>query len=400
MKRFSSYTLFSADSGLKGVSLSLGALCLSACLEPQIAPELQQIPSDSFRQEVVAGGLSSPWAVAPLPNGGYLVTGKLGALWLIKDSVINDIDGLPDDIIALADNRIATDGQGGLLDIALASDFAETGEIFLSYAYGNWEENGTALMRARLDGLRLTDVKTIFKVARSKEAGAHYGGKIIVLPDDSLLLSLGDGFYLREEAQKTDTHLGAVVRLTRDGGAAPGNPDFGDGALEELFTIGHRNVQGLAIDPATGAIWQHEHGPRGGDELNRLDAGANYGWPIVTYGRDYQGARISPFEDHEAQGFTPPVHVWTPSIAPSGLAIYRGDLFPDWDGHALIGGLASGDLRKVDPETGEEIILLSDAKTENTAFRVRDVDVEADGSVLILIEDQENGRLIRLQPAP
>ncbi|GLQ24003.1 hypothetical protein GCM10007853_18770 [Algimonas ampicilliniresistens] len=152
----------------------------------------------------------------------------------------------------------------------------------------------------------------------------------------------------------------------------------------------------MALDSVTGAIWEHEHGPRGGDELNQLEAGANYGWPIVTYGRDYQGARISPIE--EDARFTGPVHHWTPSIAPSGLAIYRGDLFADWNGHALIGGLASGDLRRVDPETGEEVILLSDAKTETDPFRVRDVDIDTDGAVLLLIEDGTNGRLIRMTP--
>ncbi|MGB3455475.1 MAG: PQQ-dependent sugar dehydrogenase [Litorimonas sp.] len=371
-------------------------LVLSGCLEPQPAPELPERPVADFRLDVVADGLASPWAAAALPDGGYLVTGKLGRLWRIEDGTVTELSGLPAELTGLAENRIATDGQGGLLDVALAPDFARTGMVYLSYSYGDWDANGTALMRARIDGDALVDAQTVFRAGPAKEAGSHFGGKILVMADGSLLLSLGDAFSLREEAQKPDSHLGSVVRLSPDGTAAPGNPSFGNGAMPELFTIGHRNVQGLAVDPATGEIWEHEHGPRGGDELNRLEAGANYGWPIATYGRDYQGARISPTEDHA--GFAAPAHVWTPSIAPSGLAVYRGALFPDWNGHALIGGLASGDLRRVDPETGDETVLLADAKTDEDAFRVRDVDVEADGAVLLLVEDKENGRLIRMLP--
>ncbi|WP_298915114.1 PQQ-dependent sugar dehydrogenase [uncultured Algimonas sp.] len=374
----------------------LALIGLAACLEAQPAPDRPERPLSDFRIETVADSLPAPWAAAALPQGGYLVTGKLGRLWIVRDGNRQEITGLPREIIALANNRIATDGQGGLLDVALAPDFAQTGTIYLSYSYGDWDANGTALLRATLDGDRLRDPVTIFRAGPAKEAGSHYGGKIAFPGDGTLLLSLGDGFSLREEAQKTDSHLGSVVRLMPDGGTPTDNPDFGDGAKLQLFSIGHRNVQGLAIDPDTGAIWQHEHGPRGGDELNRLEAGANHGWPIATHGRDYQGARISPTEDHA--GFTAPVHVWTPSIAPSGLAIYRGDLFPDWQGHALVGGLASGDLRRVDPISGEETILLSDAKTDDDPFRVRDVDVEADGSVLVLVEDAKTGHLLRLRP--
>ena len=236
----------------------------------------------------------------------------------------------------------------------------------------------------------------IFRANPAKEAGSHYGGKIVVLPDDTLLLSLGDGFSLREEAQRVTSHFGSIVRLTADGLPAIDNPDFGENALPELFTIGHRNVQGLARDPETGAIWEHEHGPRGGDELNILTPGENYGWPIATKGVDYQGARISPRESDPR--FIDPVRSWTPSIAPSGLAVYRGDVFPEWDGDLLVGGLASGDLRRVSPDGAEETILLSDLKTETDRFRVRDVDIDSDGAVLLLIEDPTNGRLIRLLP--
>jgi glucose/arabinose dehydrogenase len=369
---------------------------LSACSEPQPAPDLTERPVADFQIDTIIDGLPSPWAATVLPNGDYLMTGKLGALWRISGDVKTDISGLPDIITGFADNRIATSGQGGLLDIAIAPDFAQSGTIYLSYSYGDWTANGTALMRATLVGDRLTNPTTIFRASPPKEAGSHFGGKIAFPGDGTLLLSLGDGFSLREEAQKPSSHLGSIVRLALDGGTPADNPDFGEDAKPQLFSIGHRNVQGLSVDSATGEIWAHEHGPRGGDELNRLSSGANYGWPIATYGRDYQGARISPIEDHA--GFTAPVHYWVPSIAPSGLTIYRGDMFADWNGHALVGGLASGDLRRVNPDTGEEVILLSDAKTDADSFRVRDVDEDPDGSVILLIENAKNGRLLRMRP--
>ena len=378
--------------------MGIGLLALGACLEPQPAPELPEEPQANFQLETVIDGLRAPWAAAELPNGDFLITGKLGQLWRVSNGTTTDISGLPDDVLALGDNQIAAGGQGGLLDVAIAPDFETSGAIYLSYSYGDWDANGTALIRATLSGDQLSNVETLFKVDPAKEAGAHYGGKIAFPGDGTLLLSLGDGFAYREDAQKPASHLGSVVRLNLDGSTPIDNPDFGEGAQPELFSIGHRNVQGLAIDPETGEIWAHEHGPRGGDELNRLEPGGNYGWPVVTYGRDYQGARISPLEDHEAAGFDAPDHVWVPSIAPSGLAIYRGDLFADWNGDALIGGLASGDVRRVDPQTGEEVVLLSDAKTETDPFRVRDVDVASDGSVLLLVENAENGRLIRMRP--
>lgn len=376
--------------------LMIGMGTLSACQEPQPAPDLAERAMAEFQLETVIDGLPSPWAVEVLPDGTHLITGKLGQLWHVSGGAAKTIDGLPQDIMALSDNRVASAGQGGLLDIALAPDFTETGDVYLSYSYGDWDANGTALLRAHLDGDQLRNATTIFKALPAKEAGSHFGGKIAFPNDGSLLLTLGDGFSLREEAQKPTSHLGSVVRLARDGTAPADNPDFGESAKAEIFTIGHRNVQGLAIDPQTGDIWEHEHGPRGGDELNRLTAGSNYGWPIVTKGRDYQGARISPIE--EDLRFTAPAHGWTPSIAPSGLAIYRGALFADWNGHALIGGLASGDLRLVNTDTGEETVLLADAKTDKTAFRVRDVIVESSGAILLLIEDAENGRLLRITP--
>ena len=219
------------------------------------------------------------------------------------------------------------------------------------------------------------------------------------MPDDTLVLTLGDGFAYREDAQKAETHLGKIVRLTRDGGVPADNPFKGktkDGRefKPQIYSLGHRNPQGLAVDRETGILWSHEHGPRGGDELNIITAGANYGWPLATKGRDYQGARITPYESFK--GTVDPVHSWVPSIAPSGLVIYRGDLFPEWSGDALIGGLASRDLRRVDLENGKSVgeeDLLSDLNG-----RIRDVREARDGAVLVLIESGEDGRLLRLAP--
>ncbi|MEM9599751.1 MAG: PQQ-dependent sugar dehydrogenase [Pseudomonadota bacterium] len=376
--------------------LGLISVSLTACLEPQPTPDIATLPSDAFTLDQVVDGLERPWAVEPLGQQAYLITGKLGTLWLVEAGEIREIAGLPDSLTRLRNQRMATEGQGGLLDIAIAPDFAQTGDIYMSYSYGDWSTNGTALMRAQLDGDRMVNAATIFEASFPKEAGSHYGGRILFSDNNTLLLSLGDGFALREEAQKTGSHLGSIVRLDRNGNAPSDNPDFGESAEPELFTIGHRNVQGLAQDAQTGAIWAHEHGPRGGDELNRIEAGKNYGWPIVTEGRDYQGARISP--DESDPRFAPPVHGWTPSIAPSGLVIYRGDMFSDWDGDALSGGLASGDIRHVDLDTGVETALLGDLKSETDAFRVRDLAVDDDGALLVLIEDTDNGRLIRMTP--
>ena len=372
------------------------ALTLSACLEPQVAPDLPAISSPQFQIETLADGLEYPWAVEVSNDDQYFITGNRGQLWQIEDGVTTLHDGLVTALDDLARDKTMTQGQGGLLDVAIAPDFAMSGDLYISYSYGAWDSNGTALSRVSLNENAIADVTSVFKVPFAKEAGSHFGGRIAFLEDGSLILTTGDGFALREEAQKVTSHLGKIVRLNRDGSVPDNNPAFGDGAVPGLYSIGHRNIQGLAYDAVTGNLWANEHGPRGGDELNLIRPGQNYGWPIVTKGLDYQGAKISPAES--LPDYVDPVHGWTPSIAPSGLAIYRGDLFPQYKGLALIGGLASGDVRMVNTDTGEEIRLLDDLKTETDKFRVRDVKVDNDGAILILVEDPDNGRLLRLTP--
>ena len=365
-------------------SVFIAGLLLTACLESQPPLKVNERPSTDFKIEVISDQLSKPWGVAALPSGDYFVTEIGGTAKRISGDNHKEITGLPKDILVY--------GQGGLLGVALGPDYGESGEIFLTYTYGTKEANGTALFRAELDGTRLRQGEVIYK-ATSKSAGSHYGGRMDFLPDGTLILSLGDGFAYREQAQNLDNSLGKIVRLNRDGSPAAGNPFF-DNAAPEIYSWGHRNVQGLDYDETSGQLWAHEHGPRGGDELNFIKKGANYGWPIATTGRDYNGARISPFETYE--GMEPFTYQWTPSIAPSGLTIYRGDMFPDWQGDALVGALVNRSLWRIDLDgtkaVGEER-LLGDLNQ-----RVRDVITDRDGAVLVLTESEDGGQLLRLTP--
>ena len=380
-------------------------LALTACLEPQPKPDLQEVPISEFNIQIVGDGFKNAWSVSQVGKWEYLVTEKGGELYYLviptptggelkvprpivhgnkKQFVKVKFKNLPTDIY--------TEGQAGLFDVVISPDFVDSKKIYLSYAYGTAKSNGTALISAKLTGDTLTEIKTLFRTSPPKAAASHFGGRIIFLPDDTLVLTLGDGFTYREEAQNLNSHLGKIVRLTRDGSTPGDNPKLE--GKPQIYSYGHRNVQGLAYDTESGEIWEHEHGPRGGDELNLIKPGQNYGWPIATTGLDYNGAKITPFKKYD--GMIDPIHDWVPSIAPSGLAIYRGDLFPDWNGDALIGGLVSRDIRVVNLEGGEskgEISILSDLDD-----RVRDVRVASDGAILVLTDDPENGKLLRITP--
>lgn len=361
----------------------LSALALIACLEAQPKPEIKEIPISGFNIEVLAESLNAPWSVAETAPG-FLITQREGKLFYFSRGQKTEITGLPVDIFV--------SGQGGLLEIMPAPDFGQTSEVYISYAYGNSDANGTALLRATLKDNILENSTIIFRASPPKAAASHFGGRIVFLADDTLVLTLGDGFAYREEAQNVNSHLGKIVRLTRDGGTPIDNPKLN--GKPQIYSYGHRNVQGLAYDAQTNQLWEHEHGPRGGDELNLIRAGNNYGWPIATTGLDYNGAKITPFKNYE--GMIDPVHNWVPSIAPSGLAIYRGDMFPQWNGDALVGGLMSRDIRLIDLENGTskgEISILTDLDE-----RVRDVRIASDGAILVLTDDSENGKLLRITP--
>ncbi len=370
---------------------SAAGVMLTACLEAQPAPEIPQTESSAFAITVIADGLSSPWSITPLPGTGqsYLVTERGGKLLRVgPNGKKAEVSGLPSPIYA--------EQQAGLFDVVLAPDFPDSGEVFLAYAYGDAAANGTALYKAVLRGNTLQGGETIFR-ADAKDTANHYGGRIVFLPDDTLILTGGDGFVYREKAQDKKSLLGKIYRLDRFGKALSDNPFAADpDARAEIYSYGHRNVQGLHFDGRTGDLWAHEHGPRGGDELNLIKPGKNYGWPLTTTGTDYNGAKVTPFETYAGtQSF---VKDWTPSIAPSGLTIYRGGMFPDWNGDALIGGLASRDLRRVDLENGNAVgeeSLLADLDG-----RIRDVRVDSGGAVLLIIDDETQGQVLRITPKP
>jgi len=370
------------------LAISASLLVLGACAEKQFAPELEQQPSTDFNVETVADGLESPWSVAEIDNGSYLVTEKTGGLkHVLANGRVADVLGLPEDI--------HVDQQGGLLEIAPAPDFANNSVVYISYASGTKKSNATKLIKSRLEGAQLVDSEVIFTASPTKDTGSHFGGRIAFLPDNTIILTLGDGFAYREAAQEKNSHLGKIVRLNLDGSIPVDNPFVGeDGAKPEIYSWGHRNVQGLHYDGLTGNLWAHEHGPKGGDELNLIKPGVNYGWPLATTGVDYNGAKITPYTSFDGtEGF---VTDWVPSIAPSGLTIYRGKLFPDWEGDALVGGLASHDLRRVDLENGKavgEYIMLRDLDA-----RIRDVRTAQDGSLIVVTDDAVNGKVLRITP--
>lgn len=326
-----------------------------------------------YRLETWAEGLDHPWSMAFLPEGGALVTELNGNLLRL------DADGNHGDpLINVPPVYFA--GQGGLFDVVLHPDFALNRLVYLSFAEGDRGDNGTAVARGRLVDGALADVEVIFRNFTRKDTAVHYGGRMAFLPDGSLLLTTGEGFDYREAAQDIRSGLGKVLRMNDDGTAAAGNPYP---QSPYVLTYGHRNPQGLSV-AQSGVIWLHEHGPRGGDELNLISPGVNYGWPAITHGVDYSGAQISPYTEWE--GMAQPVWQWTPSIAPSGLAIYSGDLFPAWKGDLFVGALVDREVRRLDLVAGEvvgEEILFSEL-----AARVRDIRNGPGGALYILLPDR------------
>lgn len=340
--------------------------------------------------ETLAEGLVNPWSLAFLPDGAILVTERDGKLRVIRDGalVAEPVAGVPEPYVK---------SQGGLFDVLPHPDFATNRTIFLSYAAGTPAANATRVVSATFDGAALSDIKTIFETKPLKNTPVHYGGRLALLPDRTLLITIGDGFNFREKAQDLSNGLGKIARVALDGAIPADNPFANkEGALPEIYSYGHRNQQGLAIDAATGTVWSSEHGPMGGDELNIIEPGANYGWPIATYGLDYSGAQISPFTEYE--GTKQPEKYWVPSIGPSGLAVYQGDLFADWKGDLLVGALAIPALHRVDVENGE--IVGDERYLEGE--RVRDVREGPDGAIYVTTEDHDGapiGKVLRLTPA-
>lgn len=276
--------------------------------------------NDSYTTRVIAEKLNFPWSLAELPEGGFLVTERGGQLLYLSEKGQRQL-------ISLALPDLFAQAQAGLFEVLLTPDFAQSRELVLSYSCGTAAANNTCVVRAELSEsppYELHKVQNIFTALPKKDGAAHYGARMAWLPDNTLLIALGDAFVHREQAQNLSNHLGKIVRINRNGRVPSDNP-FLHSAAPEVFSYGHRNVQGLVYDAQRQAIWQHEHGPKGGDELNRIEKGANYGWPIATHGIDYTGAKVSPFS--QLPGVKAPLYQWTPSLAPAGLALFRGDLW-------------------------------------------------------------------------
>ena len=385
--------LLSTRQPLRRALRALAPLLMMAGLaaHPTTAQAVRSERHD-FRVTTLVEGLENPWSVAFLPDGRLLVTERPGRLRVIS------ADGRLDPQPVRGVPPVAAVGQGGLLDVALHPDHARNGWIYLSFSGPGEGGQSTEVIRAKLDGNTLRDVQTIFRQLPKTTTGHHFGSRLVFDRRGFLYITLGDRGD-KDRAQKPDDHAGSVIRLHDDGRVPADNPFVGRaGYRPEKFTLGNRNMQGAALHPATGELWTHEHGPQGGDEINVMRAGRNYGWPVITYGRNYViGTRIG--EGTEKAGMEQPLLHWTPSIAPSGMAFYTGERFPRWKGSLFVGALAGQMLVRVELD-GEKVVKqerLLDHPDERVG-RIRDVRQGPDG-LLYLLTDAGNGRLLRLEPA-
>ena len=341
-----------------------------------------------FRLTVVASGLEHPWSLAFLPDGAMLVTERPGRLRVIRDGALDPtpVSGVPE---------VAATGQGGLLDVALHPRFRDNRLVYLSYAGKGRGGAGTEVARGRLSEGRLEDLEILFAVRPKSRGGRHFGSRLVFGAQGRLYVTAGERGD-PDRAQDPGDAAGSVIRLTEDGAVPPDNPFVGRaGARPEIFSIGHRNPQGLARHPETGRIWEVEHGPRGGDEVNVIEAGVNYGWPVITYGMSYAGFPIG--EGSEKPGMAQPVTYWVPSISPSGMAFYTGAAFPAWRGNLFVGALSGELLLRL--ELDGERVVREERLLEELGERIRDVRQGPDG-FLYLLTDAPDGALLRLEPLP
>ena len=365
------------------------ALALALALCPGLTPA-QAIKTQEHALRVVriVEGLEHPWSLAFLPDGRMLVTERPGRLRVVgKDGRLDPqpVAGLP---------PVAATGQGGLLDVALHPRFAENGLVYLSFTARGEGGVGTEVARGRLVAHRLENVQVIFRQHPRGGTGRHFGSRLVFDREGLLYVTLGDRGE-QDRAQRPDDHAGSVIRLHDDGRVPRDNPFAGKpGWKPEKFTLGNRNMQGAALHPQTGLLWTHEHGPQGGDEVNVIRAGVNYGWPVITYGVNYGiGTRIG--EGTHKAGMAQPLHHWVPSIAPSGMAFYAGDRFPAWRGDLFVGALRDQMLVRLKLD-GEKVVR-EERMLKNILGRIRDVRSGPDG-YLYLLTDESNGVLARLEP--
>lgn len=339
-----------------------------------------------YRVVTVADGLVHPWGMAFLPGGEILVTERPGRLRMIRDGKLD-----PQPIVGVPEVR--AQGQGGLLDVALHPNFASNRLVYLTYSKPGPRGATTAVARGRLEGNRLADIKDIFVADAWTNTGAHFGSRMVFDRDGYLYLTIGDRGTMKNAQDQSD-HTGNSLRLHDDGRVPKDNPFVGkSGVRPEIFTYGNRNIQGMAIHPQTGQIWANEHGARGGDEINVLRTGRNYGWPVITHGVNYNGKPIS--DRTAAPGMEQPVLHWTPSIAPSGMAFYTGDAFPQWRGNVFNGALAGQHLRRVVLD-GTRVVS-QEKLLDGYGRRIRDVRNGPDGFLYLLVDDAK-APMLRLEP--
>ncbi len=342
-----------------------------------------------FVVEEVTRGLDHPWGMAFLPDGRMLVTERTGRLRIVANGRLE-----PEPVSGLPDIRVR--GQGGLLDVALHPEFSDNRYVYLSYAAGTRQRSGTEVARGQLRGNRLENLEVLFRAEPKTRGGRHFGSRLAFL-DGDLYISLGDRGS-RELAQDLSAHHGSMIRLRDDGSTPPDNPYLGvEDARPEIYSIGHRNIQGLAVHPDTDALWSHEHGPRGGDEVNVLRPGVNYGWPVISYGREYASGR-QVGEGTARDGMAQPALQWTPSIAPSGMAFYAGEAFPKWRGNLFVGALVHRKLVRL--VLGGERVVHQEELLVNQVGRIRDVRTGPDGLIYLLTDaPSPRGAVLRLRPA-
>jgi len=353
-------------------------------------PDVMSSEKTKFKVETMATGLENPWAIAFLPDGRKLIAERPGKLRLLeKDGKLSEVPGVPD---------VAAVGQGGFLDVVLAPDFEKSRRIYFTFAEPRGIVNGTAVAHARLAGeggkSNLEDVTVIFRMEPGRGGGFHFGSRLAFAPDGNLFVTLGERNAM-QPAQDLTGHLGKVVRIAPDGSVPKDNPFVKrEDARPEIWSYGHRNPQGAAIHPVSGKLWINEHGARGGDEINIPEAGKNYGWPVIAYGRHYSGAKIG--EGTHKEGMEQPIHYWDPSIGPSGMAFYTGDSFPAWKGNLFIGAMPLRHLQRLELD-GEKVVH-EERLLIGLGERIRDVRQAPDGTIWVLT-DGRSGRALRLSPA-
>jgi glucose/arabinose dehydrogenase len=373
----------------KSIAASLVSVFLAAPVLAQPA-DVMSSEKTKFKVETMAAGLQNPWAIAFLPDGRKLITERPGNLRLLeKDGKLSEVPGVPE---------VAAVGQGGFLDVVLAPDFEKSRRIFFTFAEPRGIVNGTAVAHARLAGeggkSKLEDVTVIFRMEPGRGGGFHFGSRLAFAPDGNLFVTLGERNAM-QPAQDLNGHLGKVVRIAPDGSVPKDNPFVKrEDARPEIWSYGHRNPQGAAIHPVSGKLWTNEHGARGGDEINIPEAGKNYGWPVISYGRHYSGAKIG--EGTHKEGMEQPIHYWDPSIGPSGMAFYTGGAFPAWKGNLFIGAMPLRHLQRLELD-GEKVVH-EERLLIGLGERIRDVRQAPDGTIWVLT-DGRSGRALRLSPA-